>query len=134
MTSISVNLPSLGLAQLLLATIVFSSYAFALGELAGFCGRARAAIVGLVAAAGLVATGESWEVSVLILGSVPLITGLFAFAAWTLWRITLGTTPPRVTVATEPLPLDTARFTDLVPVRWRSQMHSIRVWFQRQPR
>lgn len=99
MTSIGVNLPSLGLAQLLLATIVFSSYAFALGELAGFCGRARAAIVGLVAAAGLVATGESWEVSVLILGAVPLIMGLFAFAAWTLWRITLGTTPPRTTLS-----------------------------------
>lgn len=134
MTSMSASLVSPGLAQLLLATVVFASYAFALGELVGFCGRAGAAIVGLIAAAALVGTGESWEVSVAILGSVPLITGLFAFAAWILWKLALGTTRPGVTVAPDPLPLGTTRFTDLVSVRWRSQMRAIWVRIQRQPR
>ena len=62
MTSMGVSLASPGLAQLLLATIVFASYAFTLGELVGFRGRARAAVVGLIAAVGLGGTAESWEV------------------------------------------------------------------------
>ena len=134
MTLMGGNLSSLGLLQLLLATIVCASYAFALGELVGFRGRARAAIVGLIATAGLVGTGESWEDSVVIVGSVPLITALLAFAAWTLWKLTLGATPPYVTVAPDPSPLDTARPTHLVPVRWRAQMRAIRLRFQRQHR
>ena len=65
--------------------------------------------------------------------------GAVRFAAWILWRLTLRTTRPPVTVAPnasplERAPLDTARFTDLVLVRWRSQMHAIRVRFQRQHR
>jgi len=36
-----------------------------------------------------------------ILASVPLITGLLALAAWVLWKLTLGTTRPRATVAPE---------------------------------
>jgi len=134
MTSVHVGLGSLALAQLLLATVVFASYVFALGELVGGRGRARAAAVGVIAATGIVGTCESWEVSVVILGSVPLITGLLAFAAWLLWKLTLGTTRPRVTGAPDPLPLDTARFTDLVSVRSRSQMRPRRVRTQRQPR
>jgi len=133
MTSVHVGLGSLALAQLLLATVVFGSYVFALGELVGGRGRAIAAAVGVIAATGIVGTCESWEVSVVILGSVPLITGLLAFAAWLLWKLTLGTTRPRVT-APDPLPLDTARFTDLVSVRSRSQMRPRRVRTQRQPR
>ena len=58
----------------------------------------------------------------MILGSVPLITGLFAFAAWILWKLTLATTRPRVAVMPDPPPLDTARFTDSVPAH--SQMHA----------
>lgn len=133
MTSVGTSLASLGLVELLLATIVFASYAFALGDLVGFGGRVRAAVVGLIAATGLVGTGESWEASVVILGSVPLITGLLAFAAWILWKLAPGTTPPRAKVAPGPVPLGTA-LTDSVPVRWRSQMRSIRMRFQRQPR
>jgi hypothetical protein len=95
------SLGSLELAQLFFATVVLASYAFALGELMGWRGRAGAAVVGLLAAAGLVRTGQSWEASVVILASVPLITGLLALAAWVLWKLTLGTTRPRVTVAPE---------------------------------
>jgi len=105
MTSMGLRLASPGLAQLLLATIVFASYAFALGELVGFRGRARAAIVGLIAAAGLAGTAESWEVPVMILGSVPLITGLFAFTAWVLWKVSPGATRRPVTLAPDPLAL-----------------------------
>ena len=133
MTSVHVGLGSSALVQLLLATVVLASYAFALGELVGVRGRARAAAVGLTAATGVVGTCESWEISFVILGSVPLITGLFAFAAWVLWKLTLGTTRPRGTVAPDPS-LDRARFSDLIPVRWRSQMHPRRVRTQRQPR
>ena len=133
MTSVHVGLGSLALAQLLLATVVFASYVFALGELVGGRGRARAAAIGVVAATGIVGTCESWEISFVILGSVPLITGLFAFAAWILWKVTLGTTRPRGTVVPAS-PLDRARFSDLVPVRWRSQMRPRRVRTQRQPR
>jgi len=134
MTSVEVGLGPLPMAQLLLATVVLASYAFALGELVGIRGRARAAAVGLIAATGIVGTCERWEVSVVILGSVPLIMGLLALAAWTLWKLTLGTTRPGVTVAPDPLPLDTARFTDLVSVRSRSQMRPRLVPTQRQPR
>ena len=134
MTSMDVGWGSLALAQLLLATVVLASYAFALGGLVGGCGRARAAVVGLIAAIGVVGTCESWEVSFVILGSVPLLTGLLAFAAWILWKLALGTTRPHVTVAPDPQPLDTARFTDLVSVRSRSQMRPHRVRTQRQPR
>jgi len=62
MTSMGVSSASPGLAQLLLATIVFASYAFTLGELVGFRGRARAAVVGLISVVGLGGTAESWEV------------------------------------------------------------------------
>ena len=133
MASMDMGWGSLALVQLLLATVVLASYAFALGELVGVRGRARAAVIGLIAATGVVGTCESWEVSFVILGSVPLITGLFAFAAWILWKLTLGTTRPRGTVAPDP-PLDTAGFSDLIPVRWRSQMRPRRVRTQRQPR
>lgn len=101
MMSRAMSLGSLELAQLFFATVVLASYAFALGELMGWRGRAGAAVVGLLAAAGLVRTGQSWEASVVILASVPLITGLLALAAWVLWKLTLGTTRPRATVAPE---------------------------------
>jgi hypothetical protein len=132
MTSTDVGVGSLAMAQLFLATVVLASYAFALGELVGVRGRARAAVVGLIAAAGVVGTCESWEISFMILGSVPLIMGLFAFAAWILWRLTLGTIRPG-TVAPD-RPLDAARFTELVLVRSSSQMRHRRVRTQRQPR
>ena len=132
MASMDVGWGSLALVQLLLATVVLASYAFALGGLVGVRGRARAAVVGLIAATGVVGTCESWEISFVILGSVPLITGLFAFAAWILWKLTPGTTRPRGT-APDP-PLDTARFSDVVPVRWRSKIRPCRVRTRRQPR
>ena len=98
MMSRAMSLASLELAQLLLATVVLASYAFALGELMGWRGRVGAAVVGFLAAVGLVRTGQSWEASVVILASVPLITGLLALAAWVLWKLTLGTIAPRVTL------------------------------------
>ena len=128
------NSPSLGLLQLLLATIVLASYAFAIGELMGSVGRARSVIVGLIAAAGLVGTSESWEVTFVIVGSLPLITALLALGAWTLWKLTLRTAPSGVTLGPARLPLETARSTHWVPVRWRRRMRSIRLRFQRQPR
>jgi len=69
----------------------------------------------------------------MILGSVPLVTGLFAFTAWVLWKVSLGTTR-RVALAPDPLALGTAGCNDLVPVRWRSKMRSFRVWITRQRR
>jgi hypothetical protein len=113
---------------------VFGSYVFALGELVGGRGRAIAAAVGVIAATGIVGTCESWEFSFLILGSVPLITGLFAFTAGPHWPLTRGTPRPRVTVAPDPSPLDTARCTDLLSVRSRSRMRPRRVRTQRQAR
>jgi hypothetical protein len=133
MTSMDVGGGTLALAQLLLATVVLASYAFALGELVGVRGRARAAVVGLIAATGIVGTCESWQMSFVILGSVPLITGLFACAAWILWKLTLRTTRLGVTVAPDP-PLGAVRFTKLISVRSRSQMRPGRVRTQRQPR
>jgi hypothetical protein len=79
------SLASMGAVQLLLAMVFLASYALALGKIAVARGRLVAAGVALIAAIGFVASGSSWEVSLLLVACVPVGLGLFAAFAWGLW-------------------------------------------------
>ena len=116
--------PDMGLAQLLLATVYFASYVFALGELAGSRGRAAAIGSGLVAAAAFMGLSKAWEAAVVMLAFVPVATGLFAFATWIFCKVISRASHPAAVSVREPLQDDAPDLPEAAPGRWRTRLRS----------
>ena len=97
------NLETMGMAQILLASVLLGSYALALGDLAGARGRPIAIVTAIFAAVGFVVLSDPWEAGVILLALQPVGMGLFAGAAWTLCKVTCGSTQSVVVVPSAPL-------------------------------
>lgn len=98
------SLAQMGIGQLLLASVLLGSYALALGQFVGARGHLITIATAVLAAAGFVALSEPWEAGVILIAFVPLGVGMFAGAAWILWK----STSPRLSALTGPVPRETS--------------------------
>lgn len=103
MGTVAASLATMGMEQVLLASVFLGSYALALGQFAGTRGRLVAIVTAILAAAGFVALSEPWEAGVILIALAPVGVGLFAGAAWTLWKLMSASTGPAVLAAPAPL-------------------------------
>jgi len=106
MEPVVASLARMGMGQVLLASVLLGSYALALGQFVGARGHLVTIATAILAAAGFVALSEPWEAGMILIAFVPISMGLFAGAAWILWKITSGS--PRPAVLSEPAPLQLA--------------------------
>ena len=81
------NLEQMKPEQYVLAFVFIGSYAFALGEFIGTRGRWIAAGTAFSAAVAFVWRTEPWELGVMMVAFALVGMGLFAGAAWLLWRV-----------------------------------------------
>ncbi len=84
---VSENLEQMKPEQYVLAFVFLGSYAFALGEFIGTRGRWIAAGTALGAAGAFAWLTEPWELGVMVVAFALVGMGLFAGAAWLLWRV-----------------------------------------------
>jgi hypothetical protein len=101
------SLATMGMGQILLASVFLASYALALGDFAGALGRPIAIVTAIFAAVGFVVLNHPWEAGVILLALAPVGMGLFAGAAWTLCKVTAGSTRS-VAVVPSATPLPTS--------------------------
>lgn len=65
------SLETMGMAQILLASVLLGSYALALGDFAGARGGLIAIVIAIFAAVGFVVLSDPWEAGVILLALAP---------------------------------------------------------------
>jgi hypothetical protein len=92
MGSIAASLETMGIGQVLLVFVFLGCYASALSQTLATRARLVTINIGIFAATGFVSLNDPWETGVCLLALVPVGMGVFAAAAWLMWKA-LGETP-----------------------------------------